>query len=260
MSILGTILGGLIESNSARQSLESSIALQNHQYLLDREARKNSFQDTRYSLEQAGYNPLLAVGQQSNGGSYGATLSVTDPKSERLNNILASAQMASQTRLNSAQAYNQYMQGNLTTAQANNLISSSQLNSAQTALTNLQQNAQAITNLHLPSVLKSQIKLNTNMAQAQIINANANSVSAQANMMNANSNRINANANSALSASQVYRNNNASLGYTTSMQFGPFSFSHTGNPNLYTQGSNSKNPTYQTEYINGKPVQVRVIR
>ena len=147
-------------ANSARMSYEYSKALQKHQYELNRKTRQTAFQDTRQSLEEAGYNPLLAVGQQSQGGTYGAGISVQDPKSENLQNALAMANYATQAKLNSAQAFNQIRQGQLTTAQANNLISQSRLNSAQTALSNLQSNAQAINNLHLPQVLKSQIKLN----------------------------------------------------------------------------------------------------
>ena len=256
LSLISSLLSG---SNSAERSLADSIALQDHQYKLNRKTRQTAFQDTRKSLESAGYNPLLAVGQQAQGGTFGAGLQQTDPRTENLQNVLQSANIASQTRLNSAQAYNQFKQGQLTTAQANNLISQSKLNSAQQSLTNLQSNAQAITNLHLPQTLKSQIKLNNNLAQAQMINATSNQVSSQAQMMNAVSNRITANTNSAVGASQAWRNYNASLGYTTSTSVGPVHFSHTGNPNVYTQGTNGQ-PKYQTEYINGKPIKVRVIR
>lgn len=258
MDIL-SLLSSAFSANSAGHSLKASKALMERQYELNRLTRQTAYQDTRQSLVEAGYNPLLAVGQQSQGGSFGASLSVQDPKSENLQNALTSANLASQTKLNSAQAYNQIQQGQLTTAQANNLLSQSKLNSAQTALTNLQQNAQAINNLHLPQVLKSQIKLNNNTAQAQLINANANQVSAQANMMNAGSNRMNAHTNSAVGASQQWRNYNQSLGYSTHIQAGPVSISHTGNPNAYTKNVGKK-AQYQTEYINGKPVQVRVLR
>lgn len=260
MGLFGSLFGSDSGSNSAYQSYLYSRELQQHQYDLNRKTRQTAFQDTRHSLTEAGYNPLLAVGQQSQGGTFGATMNVQDPKTENLQNYLGIASLFNQMRLNSAQAYNQYKQGQLTTAQANNLISQSRLNSAQTSLTNLQQNAQAINNLHLPQVLKSQIRLNNNTAQAQLINANANQVSAQANQMNSYTNRINANTNSAVGASQAWRNYNASLGYTTSGSIGPINFSHTGNPNLYTHSTNGKNAKYQTEYINGKPVKVLVIR
>lgn len=246
MSLSNTINGvlnamGLFSSlfgndaaNSARMSYEYSRQLQQHQYELNRQTRQTAFQDTRHSLVEAGYNPLLAVGQQSQGGTFGATMSVQDPASENLANKLAQAQAISQLRLNSAQAYNQTQQGKLTTAQASNLLSQGKLNSAQTALANLQANAQVINNLHLPQILKSQIRLNNNNAQASLINAQASQVSAQANKMNAISNRINASTNSAVGASQAWRNYNQSLGYSSTIHAGPLSVSHTGNSNYIT--------------------------
>lgn len=42
-----------------------------YQYNLERDSRRSAFQDTRYDLEQAGYNPLLALGQQSQGLNVG---------------------------------------------------------------------------------------------------------------------------------------------------------------------------------------------
>lgn len=243
-------LGGLFSGNSAQKSLEDSLALQTHQYKLSRKFRRTSFQDTRESLEAADYNPLLAVGQQAQGQSFGASLSQTAPETERLNNILALAQLHQQSKLNSAQAYNQYQQGKLTTAHANQLISQAQLNSAQTSLTNLQSNAQAINNLHLPNMLKSQIRLNNNTAQAQLINAASNKASAQASLMNAKTNQIVGNSTS-------WRNYNASLGYTSSVGIGPIKYSHTGNS--LGRNNSGKQSVYKTEYINGKPVRVRII-
>lgn len=258
MGLFGSLFGN-DNANSAYQSYLYSRALQKHQYELNRQTRQTAFQDTRHSLVEAGYNPLLAVGQQSQGSTFGATMNVQDPKSENLANSLNTANAVSQLKLNSASAFNQFMQGRLTTAQANNLISQSQLNSAQKSLTNLQSNAQAINNLHLPQVLKSQIRLNNNQAQASLINAQSNQVSAQANLMNAGSNRLNAQTNSAVGASQSWRNYNQSLGYNTTVHAGPVTVSHTGNPNMYTRNQ-GQTPKYQTEYINGKPIKVRVLR
>lgn len=106
-ALLPSLLGGLSGGSSANSGLDSykySRWLQEHQYELNRKTRQTSFQDTRYDLEQAGYNPLLAVGQQSNGGTFGATLNTQDPKSERLQNLLSSIQTASGVHLNSSQA------------------------------------------------------------------------------------------------------------------------------------------------------------
>lgn len=53
-------------SNSAKQSLSLNKKLMDYQYKLERESRQHHFEDTRFDLENAGYNPMLAVGQQSN--------------------------------------------------------------------------------------------------------------------------------------------------------------------------------------------------
>lgn len=102
---IGTIMGLFSKNaNSAQVSFDLSKKLQEHQFQLNRLTRQTSFQDTRHSLEAAGYNPLLAVGEQAQGGTYGATLSAQDPQSENLQNAIALAQNASQIQLNSANA------------------------------------------------------------------------------------------------------------------------------------------------------------
>ena len=73
--ILG-MLGGS-SANSGLDSFKYSKALQENQYELNRKTRQTAFQDTRSDLEKAGFNPLLAVGSQSQGGSFGASLNST---------------------------------------------------------------------------------------------------------------------------------------------------------------------------------------
>lgn len=109
MGLFSSIFGG--NSNSAELSYQYSKKLQQHQYELNRLTRQTAFQDTRQSLEESGYNPLLAVNQQAQGGTYGASMNVTDPNTERLNNKMAMisqlvniAQQRSQSKLNSAQS------------------------------------------------------------------------------------------------------------------------------------------------------------
>lgn len=53
-------------SQSAKATEALNQNLMDYQYNLERQSRQTSFQDTRKDLEGAGYNPLLAVGQQSN--------------------------------------------------------------------------------------------------------------------------------------------------------------------------------------------------
>lgn len=105
------LFGDSGKANSAEMSYQYSKQLQQHQYELNRATRQTAFGDTRQSLEDADYNPLLAVGQQANGGVFGASMSVQDPKSERLANAIGTAnafvnimQQQSQSKLNSAQS------------------------------------------------------------------------------------------------------------------------------------------------------------
>lgn len=105
---IGSNIMGLFgsSSNSARKSYEYSRLLQQHQYDLERKSRQTAFQDTRQSLESAGYNPLLAVGQQSGSLPVGNQMSVTDPQTERLQNGIALASALADLRMKKAQTEN----------------------------------------------------------------------------------------------------------------------------------------------------------
>lgn len=93
-------------SNSAKKSFEYSKALQQHQYELERKSRQTAYQDTRQSLEEAGYNPLLAVGQQSGSLPVGNQMSVTDPETERLQNSVALANAIAELKKKYAETEN----------------------------------------------------------------------------------------------------------------------------------------------------------
>lgn len=54
------------ESKSSKITEALNKNLMDYQYALERQSRRTSFNDTRMDLESAGYNPLLAVGSQSN--------------------------------------------------------------------------------------------------------------------------------------------------------------------------------------------------
>lgn len=147
VSIGSQLFGG---SNSAYKSYKYSKMLQENQYELNRKTRQTAFQDTRQSLEDANYNPLLAVGQQAQGGTYGASMSVTDPSTERLQNALNTAsaistiaQQKSQSKLNSAQTSLSEAQ---TEATNSNIINQQAITSAQVALLKSQTEAQNISN------------------------------------------------------------------------------------------------------------------
>lgn len=75
LASLGLIAGGLGVLGGGTSAL-SSLAnykyaknLQSHQYKLNQQALRSQYQNTRYSLTQAGYNPLLAVGANAQGFS-----------------------------------------------------------------------------------------------------------------------------------------------------------------------------------------------
>lgn len=162
------------KSNSALQSFEYSKALQQHQYELNRLTRQTSFQDTRQSLEEAGYNPLLAVGNQSNGGTFGASLNVTDPETENLQNRLAKvsalvniAQQRSQAQVNSANAALAQEQSKAT---VQDVINKTNSTSAQVALLNNQAQSQAIDN-----EIKRQTGLNSALANIEYIKSTTHS-------------------------------------------------------------------------------------
>ena len=163
VSIGSQLFGG---SNSAYKSYKYSKMLQENQYELNRKTRQTAFQDTRQSLEDANYNPLLAVGQQAQGGTYGASMSVTDPSTERLQNALNTAsaisniaQQKSQAKLNSAQTSLSQEQSKATIA---NVINQNAMTSAQTGLIKSQTEAQNISNnvenLYALDRAQSQIK------------------------------------------------------------------------------------------------------
>lgn len=73
-------------ANSARVTEALNRRLMKYQYDLERESKRHSFQDTRDSLEEANYNPLLAVGQQAQGVSVGSGVSALDPATEQVQN------------------------------------------------------------------------------------------------------------------------------------------------------------------------------
>lgn len=68
-------------SNSAKKAAAASyaynIASMNHQYQLTRELNRNAYQDTTYSMREAGINPMLAITQGINGLSAGAGANIS---------------------------------------------------------------------------------------------------------------------------------------------------------------------------------------
>ncbi|UPW41782.1 DNA pilot protein [Peromfec virus RodF7_10] len=76
--VVGSIISAASASHSAYKAYKYSKKLQQNQYDLNRQALREQYQNSRYSLEQAGYNPLLAVGSSAQGVSTGATQSPSE--------------------------------------------------------------------------------------------------------------------------------------------------------------------------------------
>lgn len=82
MSLLDTLLNIASASAANRRAFEYTKALQQHQYDLNQQALKSYYSNHRFSLEQAGYNPLLAVpGSTAQGFSASASMSPVMPGS-----------------------------------------------------------------------------------------------------------------------------------------------------------------------------------
>lgn len=87
-------------SNSAKATQNLNQRLMDYQYALERESRQSSYQDTRIDLEKAGYNPLLAVGQQSNYTPVSSGVSAQSDNVESMANLKSGIESVS--ALNSA--------------------------------------------------------------------------------------------------------------------------------------------------------------
>lgn len=103
----GAVISAISARKSAKRAFKYSLQLQENQYRLNRRALREQYQNSRYSLEQAGYNPLLAVGSSAQGVSTGASQSPSEnvDGSAVVNSALSAAQIKSQiknTEANSA--------------------------------------------------------------------------------------------------------------------------------------------------------------
>lgn len=170
-------------SNSAKATIDTNKQLMQYQYALERQSRQTSYGDTRKDLESAGYNPLLAIGQQSNYTPVSSGVQANDAETQDVANANLRANTMSSVLGTATSAYSAYNQAtNLTKQTASNILSSNfanDLNSARTELTRSQavgqdiqnaiQNAtglkQAIANLDLTNFQKN--KLSQDIAESQ---------------------------------------------------------------------------------------------
>lgn len=187
------LFGSKSSADSAQVSYNYSKLLQENQYELNRKTRQTFYQDTRQSLEEAGYNPLLALNQSNSNASYGASMNVTDPRTERLQNKLATLGAVSQAYSNSAQAN---LHNKNAFATVLNALNNTNQTNANVGLLNSQAQGQQIQNfiqnatgLQTAMATLKNIKAQTsnyhsqnllNNAQIKVANATANLVSNQA--------------------------------------------------------------------------------
>lgn len=82
MGIFSALIGAGSSALSQAMSYQYQKKLMKYQYGLERESRQTAFGDTRQSLEDAGYNPMLATGVQSSSLTPSSTApSAPDPAS-----------------------------------------------------------------------------------------------------------------------------------------------------------------------------------
>lgn len=215
------------KSNSAQVSFDLSKKLQEHQYQLNRLTRQTSFQDTRHSLEAAGYNPLLAVGEQAQGGTFGASLNVQDPNSENLQNRLSKiatlvniASQRSQAQVNSANAS---LANEQSKATVQDVINKKNTTSAQVSLLNAQTEKQKLDNditrqyglqsakANLEYIKSSSSK---NYSDVSVNNAERNLKKAQIGQINATTAQIDAQNSALKSQAEWYKKHPYAARYT----------------------------------------------
>lgn len=257
MSWWSALLGTGVSALSSMINYSSAKKLQNHQYDLNLKTLENAPTSSRKGFVNAGFNPLLSLGSGQAGfsaSSSGVGADLTSGIEQGVNSALA-------IRQNKAQVKN---------IQADTTLKGAQADTEKARQVQMEfQNAMYDVEKHLKQKdldtydRRFYSMLYEQMQRAE--NYRANSAVAQYNAetgrINANANALNARTNSAVGASQEWRNYNSSLGYTSSGKVGPFSFSHTGNPNSYTNYRNNDSQGryhYEPETIRGKKVRVKV--
>lgn len=242
---------------SSMINFASAKKLQKHQYELNLKTLENAPTSSRKGFVDAGFNPLLSLGSNQVGfsaNSSGVGADLTSGMSQGISSAMAIKQGNAQVKNIQADTTLKGAQADTEKARQIQMDFENLKTDVQTQLG--RKDLEYYDREHLQG-LQEQIRrienLRANSALA-IADAEAKKDIAKATM-------INARTNSAVGASQEWRNYNASLGYSSSGRLGPFSFSHTGNPNFYTQYSNDDYQGryhYETETVRGKKVRVKV--
>lgn len=264
----GGAMGGISSALGALLSYNVQKKLMQKQYDLNQQAIKAYYGANRYSLEHAGYNPLLGIpGSTAQGftaSTTGANVDFAGAVKSGIDAVNSAKQVQNETKatesqvnVNSADQALKEEQARTEQAKREQMAIDNLKTKAETTLTDKESSWYDKRQAKELDKIVSDAEFNRGMLEVNKYNSETQRMEYYNNLRNAKSNEMNARTNSAVGASQSYRNYNASLGYSTTVS-GPFgvSVSHTGNPNKYTKGE--KNPKYQDEYINGKKVRVRV--
>lgn len=224
-------------SNSSKATEALNKNLMDYQYNLERQSRQSSFQDTRKDLESAGYNPLLAVGQQSGYTNVGSGVST---QSEGLEN----SQLAS-SAVSMAQQFNDMRNANATVKQsaqrlANDILSSkytNDLTSAQAEKARSETRGQDINNTieNIYGMTRAKLQLeNLGMSTKQIKQSIINSMKQLENDTKvANSTSALNYANAKANIHNAFKTKGTSRSTTRNypglnMHIGPLGFGYTG--------------------------------
>lgn len=255
--VISGIFGGASSALGSYLNYKSAKKLQQKQYELNLKALENAPTSSRKGFVDAGFNPLLSLGSGQSGfsaNSSGSGVDLTSGIEQGINSALAIKQNKEQIK--NVQADTDLKKSQADTEQSRQIQMEFQ-NLETEVKTKLQQKDLDYYDREHLQGLEEQIEriknLKANSALAAV-EADTKKDMAKAAMMDART-------NSAVGESVRWRNFNQSLGYTSSGKIGPFSFSHSGNPNSYTNFKNKGSQGryhYETETIRGKKVRVKV--
>lgn len=105
IGVANSVLSGISSAISNKSSYKYASRLQQQQYELQRQLNQNAYQDTTYSMRQAGINPALAIMNGASGGSAGtAGFNASSPDLQSgVSTALAAKQLKNETELKDSQ-------------------------------------------------------------------------------------------------------------------------------------------------------------
>lgn len=220
---LGALVSGLMNSAgaavSAAQNYKYSKKLQEHQYNLNRKALREQYANTRYSLESAGYNPLLAVGSSAQGFSAGASASGGDLSSLG-SDMVNSAIQAKQSK---AQIDNTYANSALVREQAETEKAKRTQMEFQNAMTDVETHLKRKDLSNYDKRFYSEMYELMQRAENYKATSAINAMNAETNRINARTNKYNAETSANRSRYQNARDEHESK-YGNPFKFGGYAF------------------------------------